>query len=364
MNVVYIRGLSNKTGENNISDAIEEVFLRASNNLDWLKPGDLVLLKPALNSADPYPATVHPESIRTVARILQERRARVVMGDQSGIEHVLQDEKGIIKGSSEKCYKESGMGRDIDAKFVSFEKQGWHEGFRHFQSDQTKSWPKGFYVTKWIDKADHIINLPRLSTHGMGGVTLGFKNLVGILREDSRMNFHANGPYKWFWRIYSKGAGLDKTDDKTNAFFEKITEISLAVKDKLRLTLTTGTKAQVTMGPDKYIVQLGKTGLLPACVITPKTGLVFASQDPVASEALSIAYMSILYQSASAYHKTWQKILTALNGRVKELGKENVWKNLYIKHALALGLGSDDVRMELEQVPEELQQQLSELLKR
>lgn len=358
---VHLYGISKNASDLELLEAIKHVFLQSTDNLSWLKSGDLVLLKPALNSADPYPATYHPLAVKVVRDVLEERGAKVIVGDQSGIEHVLQDSEKIIRGNSKKCFEKSGMSMGLNYDFKAFEQEGWEQGFSHFPQKKASSWPNGFYYTKWVDKADHIINLPRLSTHGMAGVTLGFKNWVGILREDSRLAFHANGPYVWFSKIFSRGTNLEK-NDQSGKFFEKITEVSLAVKDKLRCTLFVGTEAQVTMGPDKYILRFGKKGLLPACRVKPEAGLIFASQDPVAAEAVAIALMTILYQEAPFYQKLMQKLLVGLNGQIKELGQEPVWNNQFIKHALGLGLGKRNVNIEYNQVPIKLQNQLTNLI--
>ena len=78
-------------------------------------------------------------------------------------------------------------------EFIAFEDKGWNH-FKKFKP-KNSAWDNGFYITKVIDEVDHIINLPRISSHIMAGVTLGTKNLVGLLREDSRIEFHNDGPW-------------------------------------------------------------------------------------------------------------------------------------------------------------------------
>ena len=80
---VYVNGVEPDPNDNLLSSCIEDVFLNSTDNLKWLKSGDIVLLKPALNSGNPYPSTTHPLSIQTLAKILAENGARVVIGDQS-----------------------------------------------------------------------------------------------------------------------------------------------------------------------------------------------------------------------------------------------------------------------------------------
>ena len=47
---VYVNGVNSNSVDNSISSCIEKVLLKATNNLEWLSSGDIVLLKPALNS--------------------------------------------------------------------------------------------------------------------------------------------------------------------------------------------------------------------------------------------------------------------------------------------------------------------------
>ncbi len=195
MKPVYVKGLPPTPDSEVISSAIRNLILKATDNLSWLSAGETVLLKPALNSPDPYPATTHPLALSVTADLLAERGAKVVIGDQSGIELVLHHPDGVIRGSTIENYARSGMGDRNDSRFVGFENGGWDTGFFHHRSACTPSWRHGFYITSWVKKADHIISLPRVSTHSQAGATLGLKIMVGMLREDSRMEFHANGPF-------------------------------------------------------------------------------------------------------------------------------------------------------------------------
>jgi uncharacterized protein (DUF362 family) len=216
---LFVHGIQKDPSPGQLSLAIEKVFLKASDNLSWLSKGDLVLLKPALNSPDLYPATTHPLSLNVVSEILEKHGAEVIAGDQSGIEHVLQDESGVIHGSSKGCFEKSGMA-ESGVKFVSFEDEGW-DGFYKFKSMKTSSWKDGFYITKLVKEADHIINLPRLSTHILAGVTLGFKDMVGLLREDSRVQFHTDGPFSFgLTKMLTRKSSLKKDYTKENLFLK------------------------------------------------------------------------------------------------------------------------------------------------
>ncbi|MBN1585271.1 DUF362 domain-containing protein [Candidatus Uhrbacteria bacterium] len=349
MSKVFVTGVARGQDPQRTKKAIAEVFLKASNDLSWLKKGDLVLLKPALNSPDPYPSTTDPLAVEAVAELIKERGGQVVVGDQSGIEHVIQTERGVFRGDSADNFLKSGMGRPGQHEFAAFEKGDWNGGFYNFKPEDGSQWPDGFWVTEWIRRADHIVNLPRLSTHSQAGVTLGFKNLVGLLREDSRMEFHASGPMSVFPRLYAAGSGLKTGYGRQGDFWRKVTEISLAVRDRMRLTLFSGTRAQLTFGPDRKTV-----GVFSAKAVEPETGLVFASADPVAAEATAIAFMSFLYGQLPLSARMLQKLLVAMNGKIGDLGRQPVWDNPFLRHALDLGLGERAVDLDMTDVPEGL----------
>lgn len=337
-------------------------FLKYSDNLAWLGDGDTVLLKPALNSPDPYPSTTHPLAIRVVAALLEERGAKVVVGDQSGIGHVLHHPGGVIHGSSKDNYAQSGMGTKNDTRFVSFEDGGWDEGFYCHQSPVTSSWPEGIFITKWAQKANHIISLPRVSTHSPAGATLGFKCLVGMLREDSRMAFHANGPYNNFIIAAAKGSTLKSVDDSSGTFFEKIVEISDAIKDKLRLTLFVSTQAQATFGPDRYGIHLGSVGLGRAYLMNPEPGLVFASADPVAAEAFALALLKDIKRSVPFFPRLTERIVLFQNRNVQDFTEIPVWDHPCVRHALKIGLGELPAEIIYLDVPDIVQGKLRRCL--
>ncbi len=355
MSKVHIIGAERGSSDQEIISKIQQAALLVSDDLAWLKSGQTVLLKPAVNSADPFPATTHPLSVLAMANLLSSRGAQVIVGDQSGVEHVVQGANGYISGDSGKCFYEAGGKLIKKIEFTAFEKRGW-DSYYNFQSAKTVSWSNGFFVTDLIKEVDHIVSLPRLSTHTQAGVSLGFKNLVGLLRLDSRVEFHADGPFSQFINLFAKRSKIKKYP-KQDKFFAKMTEISAAVEDKLRLTLFTGTKAQVNLGPDKYLL----TKALSAKVVEPKVGLILAGNNQVATEASALAFLTFLYQHSPVSARLVEKVLLFFNGQAKELGRQNVWENPFIKQAIKIGLGEKGVELVYHEVPIELQKILNEL---
>lgn len=359
---LYVNGIEPYAPEHLLVSNIEDVFLKSTDNLAWLSPGDIVLLKPALNSPHPYPSTSHPLSVHVISKILTNHGAKVVVGDQSGIRSVLHHPGGVIRGNTKNNYVKAGMGTANDKNFISFEKDGWDEGFYHHASPNTSAWRDGFYITRWIHKADHIINLPRLSTHSQAGVTLGFKNMVGCLREDSRLEFHANGPYNFFIKADAFGSSLKSVDDHTGTFFEKIVEISDALRDKLRLTMFAATKAQTTFGPDSQSLELGKLKIGRSNVVDLNPGLVFASSDQVTIESFSIALLKLLRESLPFLPRLYERILLFSNENIKKIDKTPVKDHPYIKHSINIGLGKIANNIHYKDVPNVIQTSIEKML--
>jgi uncharacterized protein (DUF362 family) len=355
---VFMQGISKDATAEQLTAVVREVFLKASDNLSWLSEGDTVLLKPAMNSRDPFPATTHPVAVHAVHDLLAAHGARVIIGDQSGVEAVVQDPSGVVKGRSDEIFKASGMRGGRDLPFVGFEQEGWTDGYIHFRSPKAVSWPDGFFVTRWVDTADHIVSLPRLSTHSQAGVTLGFKNWVGILRDDSRVEFHAEGPFYTFVKNAVKDADLKTDYTNHDRFFERITEIALAVIEKLRATLFVGTKAHVTFGPNTYAVHNSYGGIAHAHIVTPEPGLVFASADPVAAEVVALAFLTRMNADLSLFDTASWKAVLFLNGQAQELGEQSVWSNPFVAHALRLGLGERRIETFHSDVPAVLREDI------
>jgi hypothetical protein len=363
MKPVYMQGLTPGPDPGAIGSAIRNIILKATDNLSWLAEGETVLLKPALNSPDPYPSTTHPLAVSITAELLAGRGARVVIGDQSGIEHVLHHPGGVLHGRTIDNYARSGMGEPGDSRFVSFEEGGWDEGFYRHSSANTGSWRNGFFITTWAKKADHIILLPRVSAHTQAGATLGLKSMVGMLREDSRMEFHVNGPYNVFITRAAQGSMLGPVDDGTGTFFEKIVEISDAIRNKLRLTLYVATKIQATFGPDRYGFRIGPLTLGHAYVVRPDPPLVFGSADQIAAEATALAVLKDARHSLPFFPRLAQHVVLFQNPNVRGIDRTDVRQHPFIRQGMKIGLGEMPGELVFEGVPGPVQERLRGLLR-
>ena len=84
--------------------------------MDWLRPGQSVVIKPALNSAHGFPFTASPASCAALVRMCLERGAKkVYVADETGFEHTMLKQwrtghfSGFEKDLTIKSFKKTGI---------------------------------------------------------------------------------------------------------------------------------------------------------------------------------------------------------------------------------------------------------------
>lgn len=154
-----------------------------------IRPGDRVLLKPNLiapRSAEDAVCT-HPAVIRALAMIILDCGGWPFLGDSPGY------------ASLERCLSASGMQvviDDLKIKVVSFKAQ------KEISRPENRIL-KRFQLAEPVLDFDRIINVPKLKTHGMMGLTLAVKNLFGCIPgyEKARWHLRAGHNRQLFARI-------------------------------------------------------------------------------------------------------------------------------------------------------------------
>jgi len=215
----------------NIAKGIDEVVQRTG-NLDFIKPGQKVLIKPNVNSDDPAPATTHPEALAEMVRLVKAKGAYTIVGDRSN-----PNWKTLTAMRATGMYDAAeNAGAD---EIVGFEDEEWVR----VAPEKAGNWPNGFRIPKRLQEIDHIISLPVLHTHSITGHSLAIKNLVGLIHPTDRMLFHASAKQE-----------------------EMIAEISLAIKPSL--TVIDGTRAFITGGPSEGMVAETQVYLASKDVLT------------------------------------------------------------------------------------------------
>ncbi|MBI5748279.1 MAG: DUF362 domain-containing protein [Nitrospinae bacterium] len=142
-----------------------------------------VLLKPNFNTADPFPASTHNDTITHLILHLKEMGAKnITIGERSGPPHTsdVLKEKGIY----ELCKK-------LDVGLINFEELPKSDWVRI--KPENSHWRNGFDVAKPIIDAECIVTTCCLKTHGYGGVfTMSLKLSVGITNKKNMNELHTS----------------------------------------------------------------------------------------------------------------------------------------------------------------------------
>ncbi len=147
----------------------------------FVRPGDRVLLKP--NLLRPLPperaATTHPAVVAAVAKLVAEAGGQPLILDSPGGPYT----PGILR----LLYRKTGMddaaeesGADLNYN-VETAQVSHLDGVVLHRLD----------IVKPLLDADVVINLPKLKTHNLTGMTLATKNLFGLVPGSLKIAYHA-----------------------------------------------------------------------------------------------------------------------------------------------------------------------------
>ena len=231
-------GLYREDGEGAARSALQEM------DLSWLGAGDSVFVKLACNSGEVHPATTSPGAVRaTVEALFAAGAGRVLVGDQAGVEHVRLATGDQRFGSTRELMEENGLLDAIEESGAEphfFDEATFDGGYFEGTAPADTYWTEPIFLPNIVKEVDHIVYLPRLSSHILAGYTHGHKNAMGWIRDDSRFHVHHKGEF----------------------FHEKYVDINYCTElaSRHRLTLTVAESILLHAGPDKgTIVNLDPT---------------------------------------------------------------------------------------------------------
>ncbi len=144
----------------------------------FVRSGDIVVVKPnmAWDRLPEHGANTDPEVVAEIVRLCLEAGARKVrVFDRTCNE-------------ARRCYLRSGIQK-------AAEKEGAEVPFVMEQRFRTVSIPEGEEIKSWAFyrdalEGDVLINVPVLKSHSISGVTIGLKNMMGILGGDRGLLHH------------------------------------------------------------------------------------------------------------------------------------------------------------------------------
>lgn len=230
--------------EENIRKSVRTAVALAG-GMDFIKAGDTVLIKPNVNSDDPYPGTTNPEVLAEVITMVKEKGAkRVIVADSSGIPwpNTLRnmEKVGIL-----------GVAKKLGAEVYALDNMEWV----WVKPEGLKYWTNGFRIPKIVTEVDHIINVAVVKTHSIADFTMSLKNFVGLIHRQDRMIMHSSRYIK-----------------------EMIGELNSAFNPSLNIL--DATKVFVRGGPAKGEER--------------EVGMIIASSDRVACDIIGLSLLKLL----------------------------------------------------------------------
>ena len=220
--------------------------VQASGDLDVA--GKTVLLKPNIvfDAPPEKAACTHPEFLTAAIRLVREMGARrILVGDSPGLQ---------TPGFSAKVCGLGEAARQSNAEWVDFTQSKVEIACLEGKV------VKKFTVTRAVEEADCIINLPKLKTHQLMYFTGAMKNLFGLIPSVAKSTYHVRFPSR-------------------KAFASMIVDLNLALAAKPSYAFM-----------DAII---GMEGPGPAAGTPRRIGLVLASSNSLAMDSAAseiIAY--------------------------------------------------------------------------
>ncbi|AMV72855.1 DUF362 domain-containing protein [Desulfuromonas carbonis] len=158
-----------------VSAALAQLLAPLGGIATFVRPGQKVLLKPNMlaGKAPEKAVTTHPEILRAVIRAVRAAGGLVSVGDSPGV------------GSPEQVARRCGLLQVIEeegARFAPFS-----------ESVRVRVGQGTFHeleLARDVLDAEVIINLPKLKTHQMMGLTCGVKNLFGAVVGMRKVRLH------------------------------------------------------------------------------------------------------------------------------------------------------------------------------
>ncbi len=246
--------------------------------------GKRVALKANFNSADPFPASTHPDTLRVIVEVLKKAGVSgITLAERSGM------------GMTRRVLKELGvfeLGKKLGFDVIVCDELGKGEWVR-FNREETH-WLKGFCIARCFFDADVVVQTCCLKTHRFGGhFTLSLKNSVGLVAKRV-----PGDVYDYMWELHTSP-------------FQRQMIAEINERYGVNVVVMDGIRAFIDGGPER------------GDVVEPN--LLLASKDRVALDAVGVAVLRIYGAKGNVG-----------NGRIFELEQ--------IRRAAELGVGVRSAR--------------------
>lgn len=164
---------------NNLKESILEAVNSIGGFCHFIKRGEIVLLKPNFNTADPFPASTDLEFLRAVVELAYEANPKIVMlGDSS-----------TVSLNTRKVMEEISVfdleNMEKPPRIYVFDERKWLK-----KEIPGAKYLKRVSLSQYLDRADKLILLPCLKVHSQAQFTGSLKLSVGFMKPLERVHFH------------------------------------------------------------------------------------------------------------------------------------------------------------------------------
>jgi len=241
--------------------------------------GKSVVIKPNFNSADPFPGSTHPDTLRVLVEEVQSWGAtQIVVADRSGMGDTVRvmGALGVPAMANAMGFEHVALDRLPPAEWEHYSLEGSH-------------WQHGLDFPRLFNRVDAIVQTCCLKTHRYGGhFTLSLKNSVGMVAK-----FAPGDGYNYMHELHSS-----PNQRLMIAEINQLYRPALIVLD--------GMKAFTHGGPARGTVA--------------EPGVILVGTDRIAVDAVGVAILRLL-------------------GTTQEVARGPIFEQEQIRRATELGLG-------------------------
>jgi uncharacterized protein (DUF362 family) len=170
--------VSKVKSSNNLRADIEKAVELIGGFDSFIQPGDLVTIKPNLNTADPYPASSDADFIQALGEALLTAGAGKLQIMDASTQRVCTRDVGEEIGICD-------VAMELNADFISLDEHPWiKQQFSHGK------YLKSGHIGEPALKLGKLVVAPCLKTHFIAKFTASMKLLMGLLKRQDRLKMH------------------------------------------------------------------------------------------------------------------------------------------------------------------------------
>ncbi|KZX16909.1 hypothetical protein MBCUT_04600 [Methanobrevibacter cuticularis] len=154
--------------------------------------GNEIALKANFNSADPFPASSHLDTVERIIENLKKANIKnLTLLERSGMGRENFKKLAMFLGDTTQVLEKMGvldLSKKLDFDVIDLDKET-KDKWEKIEKNGTH-WLRGFYLPKLLLEADNVVQTCCLKTHRVrGDFSMSLKNSVGLIAKKNSKNF-------------------------------------------------------------------------------------------------------------------------------------------------------------------------------